>query len=156
VRAGTVQVGTTRNIRARLHDLRHHHGPSVEIVQHWWCASEADAAAVAEVLEEGAADGTRPAQLIATAPKIAADLEIELAPADLVDERAREAVQAVETKLSVMRANGGLKEVNAEYRATRLRRAAARLGTMPYTVFLRRYAIGMLYQMAAEVRGRTR
>jgi hypothetical protein len=51
-----------------------------------------------------------------------------------------------------MRASGGLKEANAEYRATRLRRAAAGLGTMPYTVFMRRYAIGMLYQMGTHVR----
>jgi hypothetical protein len=72
-------TGVTRNVRAHARWLRHQHGHGTEILQHWWCASEADAAAVAKVLKGCGTAFTPPAELIAAAPSIAAGIEIELA-----------------------------------------------------------------------------
>lgn len=141
-------VGTTRSPRAREHRLRHDHGRRAGILRLWWCATEADARAVAEAARAAGGAGAD------DIPAVAAALGVALADPGTVADRAREAVEAVRARIEAMRATGGLRAVNADYKLMRQRRAAAGQATMPYPVYLRRRAIGMLYDMASEVRAR--
>jgi hypothetical protein len=75
-----------------------------------------------------------------------------MADSQVVHAPALEAVEAVQDNLASMKAAGDLQPLNRSYRLLRQKRAAAGLKTMPYPVFLRRYSVGLLYKMAAEVR----
>ena len=89
------------------------------------------AAAVAALIEQTAASLGAPFQTLAE-----------------LQEAAAEAVAGIVARVDAMRQNGGLKQVNAEYKRHRQRQVAKAEKATPYAVFLQRFTTSIVRDVA--------
>lgn len=144
-------IVTGTNVDARLRALRRSQGALASAEAVWWCATAEDARAILyrfRGLRLTAPDALR------RVPIIAISIGVALAPHQTIVRRATAAFKALDSKVKLMNNGGELRAVVDQYRSERLRRQELGLGMMPYSAYLARYRLKMIYQVAAEEQGR--
>lgn len=120
-------TGTERRLAAR----------GYTVFEAWWSPSRAAAERALPMVERGTVVGAG------------------LTSHTILIGRAKQAIGQIALKIGNANRAGELRHLNAGYRQLRLRRKALGLTTYPYSTYLDRYAIRMLYQTAAQIRSST-
>jgi hypothetical protein len=106
---------------------------------------------VSMTIDKEGLPGKSPAALAAQIERTAAMLGAPHRSPGELRRAAAEAVAEVQARVAAMRQNGGLQDVNRQYRAYRMAQVAKAEKAIPYSAFLRRFTASLVRDVAARI-----